>query len=171
MVAKLPCCSYSSFLTAPLMLWSRLKLQSRTWNDARKKVVGCDPVVPQPALYSFKRWGQNFYFDTFVIIISFLLSPVHFTFRAPQSSTVSASSTTVIRKFGVWRSSLKRKPFSKILHPGKKREKKKAKLKLYLCIINLLVFIPYLVIKALEVTYNILKIQQKQAKQDVRGPH
>lgn len=40
-----------------------------------------------------------------------------FTFRAPQSSTVSASSTTVIRKLGVCRSSLKRRPFSMILLP------------------------------------------------------
>lgn len=52
------------------------------------------------------------------------LQPVNLTFKAPHSSTVSASSTTVIRKFGVCRSSLKRKPFSKFLQPVEKEKQK-----------------------------------------------
>lgn len=58
------------------------------------------------------------FFATWITISSvYHLETVTLTFRAPHSSTVSASSTTVIRKFGVCRSSLKRRPFSKILQP------------------------------------------------------
>lgn len=45
-----------------------------------------------------------------------------FTFRAPQSSTVSASSTTVILKLGVCRSSLNKRPFSNTLLPVERRK-------------------------------------------------
>lgn len=54
-----------------------------------------------------------------------------FTLRAPQSSTVSASSTTVIRKFGVCRSSLKRRPFSITLLPIERLEKREINNSLY----------------------------------------
>lgn len=50
------------------------------------------------------------------------MSACLYTFRAPHSSTVSLSWTTLMRKLGVWSSSLKITPFASVLAPVLKKQ-------------------------------------------------
>lgn len=83
--------------------------------------------------YFFKRKYRLFFCTRITISSMYPLQPVNLTFRAPHSSTASASSTTVIRKFGVCRSSLKRRPFSKILQPIERDKGKLKKIESFIC--------------------------------------
>lgn len=82
--------------------------------------------------YFFKwKFPPFLYKDYYLIGVS--SAACYLTFRAPHSSTASASSTTVIRKFGVCRSSLKRRPFSKTLQPIERDKGKLKKFEWFIC--------------------------------------
>ncbi len=129
--------------SSPGKWWSSLRPCRTSW---RRRPFPSDPAWSPPPWCCRQNQGRRRiqhrlpqYSATFLLLVNTLRGDTicglwaaqqsqyaaDFTLRAPHSSTVSLSGTTVMRKLGVWSSSLKIWPFASFFAPGLKKKNTK----------------------------------------------